>query len=154
MTRKNQFIIFFLILFYGISMEGFTQKIPPQKVPGNIKSALQAQFPEAQNVKWQQDLAGNYEAEFKVGKNENSVTFNADGQWLGNEIEMEWIEIPTAVRQTVLINFKGYKIKESERVNSSDNPEVNFYAIELQKKKDKMEVLLSEDGKIVKKSKD
>jgi hypothetical protein len=137
-----------------MSLEVFAQKIKPQNLPDEIKTAFLTAYPNAENARWSRESNGNYEADFRVQKSKCSAVYTSEGNLVEAEIAVKWVEVPIAVRQTVLLQFKGYKVKESEKKILPDQADKNFYEVELQKGGEKLEVLLSETGEIIKQEKD
>jgi hypothetical protein len=142
----------FLLIF--IKLEGFAQKIKPQNLPDEIKTAFFTAYPNAENPKWTRESDGNYEADFRVAKSKCSAVYTNEGKLVEAEIALKWIEVPIAVRQAILLQFKDYKVKEVEKKILPDQTEQNFYEVEIQKAGEKLEILLDETGKIIKQGKD
>ena len=116
-------------------------------VPANVRSAFEQKFPNAQKVKWDKENANEWEAEFKIDNKEYSANFNTSGQWMETEYEISTSEIPAAVNQTLSMDFAGYKVVEAE---ISETAAGKLYEFEIKKDKEKMEVAISPDGKLMK----
>jgi hypothetical protein len=137
-----------------LSAEGFAQKIKPQNLPDEIKTAFFTAYPNAENPKWTRENDNHYEVDFRITKNKCSAVYTNEGKLVEAEITIKWIEAPIAVRQTILVQFKDYKVKEVEKKILPEQIEQNFYEVEIQKAGEKLEVLLDEAGKIIKQGKD
>jgi uncharacterized protein YxeA len=91
-----------------ISTSAFAQKMSADKIPAVVKQAFEKAYSGAKSVKW--DKEGNdFEASFEQGKDEMAVVYDAKGNVIEIEKEVEFSALPTAV-QTAL---KGKKVKEA-----------------------------------------
>jgi hypothetical protein len=102
-----------------ISLPACGQKLKEKDVPAAVSSAFKHQFSEAKDVDWEKEN-GNYEAEFKNGKTEQSVVFDASGKLLETEVEIKEDALPAAVREYVTKNYKDQKIKEASKITDAD----------------------------------
>jgi len=118
-----------------------------KEAPQSVKSAFEQQFKNVSGVKWDQEKTGEWEAEFKMNGKEYSANFDEQGKWLETEYEINENQIPAAVKNTINTSFAGYKMKESE---ISETSKGKAYEFELIKEKEKVEVAITEDGKIIK----
>jgi len=132
-------------------MSGFSsaQKLKESEVPEAVKNAFHQKFSGAKEVKWSKESAAEFEAEFEVGEQEQSATFDNTGKWTGTETEIKKSELPATVQATISKEFSGYKIDEAEKAESPDKD--SFYEVELKNGKLKYEVQLSGDGKVIRK---
>lgn len=99
------------LLATTISTAVFAQKMASDKVPVAVKQAFEKAYPSAKETKWDKE-GKDYEASFEQGKDELSVVFDAKGQVLEVEKEIEFSALPAAV-QTAL---KGKKVKEAAMI--------------------------------------
>lgn len=91
-----------------ISTSAFAQKMSADKIPAAVKQAFEKAYPSAKSAKW--DMEGkDFEASFEQGKEELSVVFDAKGQVLEVEKEVELSALPAAVQ----VALKGKKVKEA-----------------------------------------
>ena len=58
-----------------------------------VQSAFNKMFPSAENVKWSQEDATQWEAEFNINDQKFSANFSGDGTWLETERELSTIWI-------------------------------------------------------------
>jgi uncharacterized protein YxeA len=96
------------ILATTISTVVFAQKMVSDKVPVAVKQAFEKAYPNAKETKWDKE-GYDYEASFEQGKEELSVVFDAKGQVLEVEKEVEFSALPAAVQSAL----KGKKVKEA-----------------------------------------
>jgi len=141
--KKLLVLIVCLILVFGVS--GMNQK--DEKIPAVAKSGLAAKFPTAKKVKWSVEKAGEFEAEFTLNKVETSVLFDAKGNLLETEVEIEETELPQAVKATLTKDFASYKLDEIEK--ATDAKGVITFEMEAAKGKEKLEISFDTYGKLL-----
>lgn len=117
-------------------------------VPAAAKTAFAAKFPQATKVKWSLEKAGEYEAEFMLGKVETSAVFDRKGTLLETETEIKESELPEAVKTTLAKDFAGYKLDEIEKTDAKG---VISYEMEAKKDGKKYEIVFDANGKLLKK---
>lgn len=147
-TLKMKKSALFLALIISASLT-FAQKAKTSEVPSAVKNSFSQKFPGAKEVKWSKENAAEYEAEFEIGRTEQTASFDPAGKWLETETEIKNSEIPGAVQATIKNEFAGYKMSEPEKLEAPDKG-ISF---EMELKKDKItyEVQFAMDGKILKK---
>jgi hypothetical protein len=138
----KRFIILLLLVFSGYL--AFTQKINADKVPTAILSKFKERFPEATKVKWIKEDNQNYEAEFKMNRQDQSVVYDPDANWIESEIEIKISELPLSVKETLKHQFPGYKIEEASKIDDKANGK--GYEVEIEKSGQTLEVRLSANG--------
>ncbi|NVO03090.1 MAG: PepSY-like domain-containing protein [Bacteroidetes bacterium] len=125
----------------------FAQKLAEKDVPDNVKNAFKAKFPEAVVLEWSKDSADT-EAAFVSNEMKTEATFDGFGNWKETEWEMPTEYVPDTITGYVLKNYKDYKIKE---FSMTDSPSGKSYVVEIQKKKDAMELYFAIAGEFQKK---
>lgn len=140
--------IIFLMTYLLISLSGFSQSIPAEKVPANIKQAFAKKFPAATDVKYELETK-EYEVSFKDKDVKMSASFDPSGNWLETETEIKPGELPKEVAASVAKNFPGFKISAASKTETSAGG--LFYETDLKKDKEKYEVQFSPKGEILKK---
>jgi uncharacterized membrane protein YkoI len=140
--------ILFLLTCLFISLSGFSQPIPAEKVPANIKQAFAKKFPAATDVKYELEPR-EYEVSFKDKDSEMSASFDPSGNWLETETGIKPGELPKEVAASVTKNFPGFKISTVSKTETSAGE--LFYETDLKKEKEKYEVQFSPKGEIMKK---
>lgn len=101
-----------------ITSFAIAQKLSDKDVPQSVKSAFQKAYPNAMEVKW--DKEGNsYEAGFNFNKTDYSVLFDANGNILETEIEIEVSQLPKSVSEYVATHFHGEKIKDAAKITDA-----------------------------------
>ena len=122
--------------------------IPQQKVPPNILKAFTERFPDIKASNWENEGNGTWEAEFKIRKLEYSVLFDQNGRWLETEHAIQKSEVP---RQVLLALAQAFPEHEVEEMESLETPDGQRYEFELENGAMKLEVLMDEQGSILKK---
>jgi len=137
-------LIIALVSFLGLNACCQSEK----EVPAAVKTAFAEKFPDAKKIKWGMENKTEWEAEFKLNGKEYSANYNVDGTWMETEYEINQNEIPANVKATLGAEFIGYTIGESE---ISETAAGKVYEFELRKGKERKEVAVGIDGKVVKK---
>ncbi len=142
--KKVNLIATLTLGFIGFSACGQVQT--PSEA---VKTAFNQKFPNAKQVSWDMESETEWEAEFKQDGNEYSANFSSDGMWKETEHEIKKSDIPQAVKMTLENEFSEYKIEESE---ISETAKGTVYEFELENGETSMEVAISKDGKVMKKT--
>jgi hypothetical protein len=140
---KNFFI--FLIIFSLISFSAFGQKNPPD----NVKKQFAKKYATAQSVKWDSEEKNEWEAEFKMEGKKMSACFDSLAKWIESETEISEKELPAAVVSTLNKDFQGYNRGSFEIFESS---EMKGFELGLKKGETPIEVIIDNNGKILKKT--
>lgn len=107
-----------LLAISVISLSASAQKVKEKDVPSAVTSAFKQQFSTAKDVEWEKE-EGNYEAEFKTGKIEQSVVFDAAGKILETEVDIKEDALPPQAREYMSKKYSGEKIKEASKITES-----------------------------------
>lgn len=81
-----------------------------------VTAAFQSRFPQVDQLEWEQEKKGLWEAGFKSadGK-EMSATFTAAGQWVETETAITFAQLPAPVQAAL----KGKKVRETARIEQA-----------------------------------
>jgi hypothetical protein len=153
---KTVITLFSALLIFSFSLSGQAVKETKEgkeakenkEAPANVKSAFSQKFPAATKVEWGKEGDKEWEAEFKLNGKEYSANFDNAGKWMETEYEISAKEIPAAVKTTLDKESAGYKIEESV---ITETAELKAYEFVIAKGKDKMELIIDQSGKLVKK---
>jgi Putative beta-lactamase-inhibitor-like, PepSY-like len=137
---KKIAVVIALLLFATVS---FAQKMQEKDVPNAVKAAFQKQYPTASDVKWEKE-GEKFEASFDLNKIDNSVLFDAKGNLLETEVEIELNQLPKTILDYVATNYKGQKIKEAAKI--TDAKGVLTYEAEIKGK----DLIFDEKGNFLK----
>ena len=130
-----------------ISSCAFAQKIQDKDVPAAVKATFQKSYPSTKEVKWEKE-GDKYEASFDVNKVDNSVLFNADGNIVETEVEIELNQLPSGILEYVKTHYSGQTVKEGAKITNTKG--VVTYEAEIKG----MDLLFDSNGKFIKEVKD
>lgn len=133
------------IVSLALSTGAIAQK---NDAPNAVQKAFSQKYPDAKEVKWEQENANEWEAEFEIGEEEMSANFTNDGHWISSEQEIEEEKIPSNIYQALQASYPGCKIKEAELGQSQEHP--LFYELEIKAKTGKLTVFVDNTGKVFK----
>jgi uncharacterized membrane protein YkoI len=136
-------LIILAIFFLGLSFTACAQKSAPEAVT----KAFTQKFAAAKSVKWANESANEWEAEFTMNGKDMSSSFDLAGKWLETETEISSKALPAAVTATLAKEFAGYKTGE---ISIIENPEMKGFEIALKKDKTAVEVVIDANGKALK----
>ena len=140
-----------VLIAIAILVTGFAQaqKLKESEVPKAVKDSFAKRFPNLKGVEWSKESDTEFEAEFKNAGKEQSANFDQAGKWLVTETEIKKADLPQAVQASIAKEFAGYKVEEAEKVETANDG--IQYEVALEKGESNYEVLLSADGKMLKK---
>jgi len=132
-----------VVLFSGLlALGACAQKSNP---PKEVTSAFSTKFGTVKDLKWDQEDANEWEAEFKMNGTEMSASFDQSGTWLETETEIKKRDLPENILNAVNTQFEGWKIEEVEKI---EMPDFSGYELAIEQGENEKEILVSEDGKI------
>ena len=105
-------------LFFGLNFTQ-AQNLKESEVPAVVLDAFKKEHPEIKSSKWEKE-GDNYEVEFKLNKIENSIGYNASGNWIEKEVEIKPSELPKNALDYFEKNLPGKKIKEACKITAAD----------------------------------
>jgi hypothetical protein len=140
--KKN---IIVLMLAIAASLSGISQ---PLKVPAAVKTAFNAKFPNATNVKWGKENAKEFEAEFKLNNKAISANFGMDGSWVETESGIPVSDLPAAVSAAIKAKYPGAPFTGAEKTEQPGNKVIYEVTIKVNGKKKGIEI--NPDGSFVK----
>lgn len=141
-------IIFSLLVMISIAATNTNQSLKVD-VPAAVLDAMNARYPDAENVKWETEDDDEYEAEFKMDKAEMSATFEEDGTWVETETKMKKSDLPNVVKEAIALEFEEYKIESVEKLETPDYPVAYEVSLENEEEGAELEVVLSPEGEIL-----
>ncbi|WP_250630557.1 PepSY-like domain-containing protein [Rhodoflexus caldus] len=121
----------------------YAQKMEERNIPQAVKTAFQKAFPDAKEVKWEKENSF-FEANFEVNETDYSVIFDANGNIMETEVEIEPHQLPQNIAHYLAQHYKGQKIKEAAKI--TDAKGVVTYEAEI---KDK-DLIFDEKGNFIK----
>ena len=139
---KKLFILILLLTFGVYSCCDHNKEIPDK-----VLTSFTEMFPEATDVEWEMENENEWEAEFEQDGQEMVACFNADGEWIETEIEIESSELNVSALEFLEIEYAGWEIDEVEYVES---PEFTGFEVELEKGDEEIEIYFDENGQLIK----
>ncbi len=85
-------------------------------IPVVVKTEFAKKYPSARKVKWVKEDA-NFEADFRIGKDEMSAVFDSKGAQLESEKEIQASQLPPSVQ--AFMKKAGKKIKEAAQITNA-----------------------------------
>lgn len=118
-NQKNQEMKKLIFLMIGLVTVSITkaQKVSEKEVPAVVKSVLQRNYPDTNDLKWEKE-AENYEAEFEVAENGYSVLIDPSGNIIETEVEISIDTLPADAKSYVAKNYPGKEIKETVKITA------------------------------------
>jgi hypothetical protein len=135
----------FIVSFATISC---AQKVTEKDLPAAVKAAFTTKFPGTVNVKWGKENSKEYEAEFKLNKNDVSANFLATGEWAETETVLSVTDIPETISSVVKSKYPGASITKGEKLEKPGNK--ILYEVFIKTNGKTKEVELNADGSFVK----
>lgn len=123
-------VFIFAIVAIGILFNyqiSFAQKISSAELPAQVAESFRKHFPEVKNAEWEKE-GTNFEAEYKVSKInmdnpkakkleiEKSAVFNAAGDLIQTEEEINVADLPKSIIEYANKNYPGKKINEAAKI--------------------------------------
>lgn len=136
-----------VIVAVMITSLSFTQKLQENDVPSPVKTAFQKHYPNIKKVKWDKE-GEKFEASFDMNKIDNSVLFDAQGNIVETEVEIELSQLPKGVLEYVKANYKGQDVKEAAKINDANG--IVVFEVEIKG----LDLLFDKNGKFIKETKD
>src|SRR6185312_16377260 len=84
------------------------QKVKDADVPASVTKEFKSLYADAKDLTWEKEK-GNYEANFKKGTTEMSVTIDASGKLLETETSISSSSLPKAALDYLAKNLPGKK---------------------------------------------
>lgn len=112
------------------------------------KAAFSQKYPDAEDVSWNTDGNGYREAKFELNGEKHRADFQTDGTWIETERNLDWDDLPDAVKDAFKDDFDKDDIVEIELVDH--HAKGWFYDIEFKKKGKKTDVEINPGGVILK----
>jgi hypothetical protein len=98
------------------SMTAFAQELKDSKVPAPVMEAFKKQYPGIKAT-WEKEK-NVYEASFKKGGQDISVTLNETGEITETETGISIAALPAGVASYIKEHYKNEKIKEAAKIVS------------------------------------
>lgn len=107
------------LLALAIPSHADETKVPAEKLPEAVKKTLEAEFPKARIVEAsteKEDGEARYEVELSEGDRKMDVALMADGTIVEVEQEVDFKDLPAAVKVAIAAKFPEGKVKKVESI--------------------------------------
>lgn len=147
---KKTFLYLAPFLFFACSwFNDDDQQLP---LPENIQSYIASNYADYSIDESEQESLCDGTDAFEIelensNDDEIELTFDAEGNFLYSETEIEVSELPEAVVSGINSAYNSPMIKEAERLNMADDSVQ--YEVEVKNGSTKLEVLVATDGSII-----
>ena len=131
---KNILIV--LLAVIGTSLSASCQL----KITEAAKKAFSSMFPTATNVKWENENATEYEANFKLNNVAVSANFKHDGTWVETETTINTKELPAAVTNAINTKYPGVTYTRAEKIEKPGGKILYETVINIKGKKKEIEI--------------
>lgn len=121
-----------------------------QEIRNELDLTLKKKFSNVRDIEWEfeNDI---WEADFKQNNIKYSTVFDKQGNWIETEHEINSIDLPQGIQDSIKTKYQEYRIKEVEYIESLSGI---FYEIELKQGHKEIEVTYDELGNFIKKEND
>ncbi len=132
----------FMLAASVLSTITFAQKVKEKDLPADVKTAFQKLYPDVKKAKWEKEKE-YFEAEFEMKESDVSVLFDAFGNLVETEVEIEVDQLPSSSKAYLAKSYPSQKVKEASKITDAKG-KVTFEA-ELKGK----EVFFESDGSFI-----
>lgn len=137
------------LLAYAIpllsALSSCAQDIPQSSIPSVVLNAFQQKFPQASDVEWEKK-GEVYEVEFDLAFKDHKLLIDSAGKLIKHKEEINAVDLPAAVKETIKKGFLTYKIEDTDRIETEG---LVIYKIELENSTQEQKIYVGEDGKII-----
>lgn len=121
------------------------QDINESQVPSVVLNTFKTEFPKASDVEWEKK-GDQFQVEFEIGYfSDYEAWFTSTGEMLYYEEEISKRKLPEAVMNTIKQKYDAYRIDDVKKINKKG--EIS-YAIELEKGREEINIIINENGQI------
>lgn len=129
-------------IILGFVFLAFSRCSIASEIPAIVKASFTKAYPTVKNVKWNKENE-NYEASFDLNEDDCSVLFDAQGNIIETEIEIEASKLPKGVLEYIKEHYKK-SIREISKI--TDAKGIITYEVEIKGK----DILFNSEGSFIK----
>lgn len=146
MKKLNNYIQYPLLIILLTSVLSSAQ-VFAQKDENQVyrEALLKEKYEQAEDIEWNIDAHGNYEAEFKLNGNKYRADFGTNGRWIETERSIDWDKLPEVIQDEVRKEYDKDDIAEIEWVEHFTKG--IFYDVEIKAKGKNMDLEFNSTGK-------
>ncbi|WP_162144159.1 PepSY-like domain-containing protein [Sporocytophaga myxococcoides] len=125
------------------------QELPENDVPDAVRNSFYELYPNMFVYEWELEKKENvYEAEFMNKGKEMEAIFRPDGTYIGTEIDIDMEDMASDVKKAFsLSEYAKWKLEDTEEFHQKEGGKL--YIIEVEKKKRKVKLYYTKEGKLV-----
>lgn len=103
-----------------------------EKQQNGIRSSLDSRYSgvDMRDVEWQLNSEGHFDGDFNYGNRRLRATFDQDGVWTQTTEEVHIADLPEALKDSVVSNYRESEISQINRIETAGNE--TFFDIGLQ----------------------
>ncbi|MEJ2595328.1 MAG: PepSY-like domain-containing protein [bacterium] len=137
----KQILVFLSVLLLSSGLSA-------QRAPAKVRKALERQYPESRDVKWEYEgeRYKEWTARFYEGKDSLTVTYDHKGNWLLSLRNIPLEQLPQTVIDAIRDEYHGAKLIVAAIY---EEPGFTGYGVAFHYKKDRWGVQISKEGKII-----
>jgi hypothetical protein len=140
----NMQILILAYVLLSFTMINCSRELPESKVPSLVQNAFRTRFIDAKDIDWEKN-GRLYVVEFEMGASDedHKVLFDTVGTVVMYKYEIASGRLPAPVIHTLHTKYQDYEIDEVENLQKDG---INYYQVELEKRKKKQHLVFSDDG--------
>lgn len=142
MKKKTIQLLVIILMATGTII---AQDIRQSDVPSVVVNNFKKEFPKAKDVEW--EMKGDvYNVEFEIGIfTDYEAWFDTSGNLIKYTQEIPNRELPKAIKDAVKKQFDGYRVDDVKKQVENN---IETYLVEIEKKKEELNLVFSKDGKL------
>lgn len=135
------------VVVLSVAVPLMANRVKADDVPKIVEKGFEQYYPGVEVDKWEQDDKKRWEAKFELNDIKYRADFFEDGSWRETERDIDFLELPYAIRKSIMENFADEELNEIEWVDSPDKGQ--FFDVEFKKEGPNMDVVYAPDGTII-----
>ena len=151
MANLNAYLVqmrYFILLLWAAGLGLTACNSSSTTLSAKTEATFKLKFPTSENLEWEMEEDGIWEANFTLDGVPYSANFDNSGNWIETEYEINSESIPENVKNTVLSSFNGYK---TNRIEAIERETEFLYEYELTSEKHSIEIIINSSGNVLKK---
>ena len=142
MKKKTIQLLVIILMATGTII---AQDIRQSDVPSVVVNNFKKEFPKAKDVEW--EMKGVvYNVEFEIGiSTDYEAWFDTSGNLIKYTQEIPNRELPKTIKDAVKKQFDGYRVDDVKKQVENN---IETYLVEIEKKKEELNLVFSKDGKL------
>lgn len=134
----------FMLLFIG-SFAMNAQDLQKNQVPNEVMATFEKAYSNVNDVEWEKRGNG-FSVEFEQNRLDREVWYDASGEILRTEKELNVDELPAAVQKTLKTDYSGFRIEDAEMQEENN---ATTYFVELDNGGEEKTVSFDKSGNVL-----